>query len=124
MTVPESDRRGRKREREREKKCLYVERHIYGPINSVFKHSHTFSQRDVAYSHGEKHSTSAILHELLNERKIDLRLSVHRECSLFYYRREIERGVQFELYRDESLEGEGVGTQRRFGQISSFKLRE
>lgn len=48
-------------ERKREKKCLYVERHIYGPINSVFKHSHTFSLRDVAYSHDEKHSAGARL---------------------------------------------------------------
>lgn len=41
--------------RERERECLYVERHIYGPINSVFKHSHTFLQRDAVYSQNEKH---------------------------------------------------------------------
>ena len=48
----------RERERERERKCLYVERHIYGPINSVFKHSHTFLQRDAVYSQDEKHPAS------------------------------------------------------------------
>lgn len=35
-----------KRNKRGKKKCLYPNRHIYGPINSVFRHSRTFLQRN------------------------------------------------------------------------------
>ena len=121
------------REREREKSVCTL-RDTFMAQSTVYSNIVTPSRKGTwrtATTKSIQPATSAVLHELLNERKIDSRLSVQRKSSLFYYQREIERGVQFELYRDESLEA--FGTERRFGEVenrvslrifSSCELRE
>lgn len=106
MTVLESDV-----ERERERKSVCTLRDTFMAQSTVYSNIVTPSRKGTwlvqprrkAFS--RRAATFAVLHELLNERKIDLRPSVRRNSSLFYYQREIERGVQFENYIETNLWG-------------------